>query len=490
MPLFLIMVIVLLLTACSDPTPPAAMQDARPFAGRSIMVIAPRLDAGLISGPILDEAKRFGAETGASVRVVTPGWNETAEKIRTSLNDSAAHYDVYVVTTSWLGPLFEADAVAELPPAVMEQIDWQDILPIYRNNLLTWNKRAYALPYDGDTVTLYYRQDLLEDSGHRKAFEARYGYPLRPPATWSEVHDIADFFTGWDWSGDGEADFGLVGNRKVDGSAMLIFLSRAAAYARHPDDPAFYFDPQDMTPRIDNPGFVRALREYIKALDYGPPGMGNFAGNDVRAHFIAGCCALAIDWANTGIMAESKETSQVRGRVGYAPLPGADEVWNSSSGRWEQRANRVASMVGNYLMLVSRRSRDAELAFAFAAHMTSREMTSRLVVTPSTGINPSRLSHLQDYAAWERIGFSHEAAQRYLGMIRDALASQSIIFDIRIPGSARYYASLDQAIMRAVQGVQTPQGALSQAAREWQLITDELGRESQIRLHAASLNQG
>ncbi|MBF0255278.1 MAG: extracellular solute-binding protein [Gammaproteobacteria bacterium] len=453
------------------------------------MVIAPRLDAGLISGPILDQAERFGEQTGASIRVVTPGWNETAEKIHASLDSPTAHYDVYVVTTSWLGSLFAADAVAELPPRVMEQIDWQDVLPIYRDNLLTWNSRPYALPYDGDTVTLYYRRDLLEDPGHRAAFEARFGYPLRAPATWREVHEIADFFTGWDWSGDGEPDYGLVGNRKVDGSAMLIFLSRAAAYARHPDDPAFYFDPLDMTPRIDNPGFVRALAEYVEALDHGPPGMSNFAGNDVRAHFIAGCCALAVDWANIGIMAESAEASRVRGRVGYAPLPGADEVWNSAEGSWEQRPNRVASMVGNYLFLVSRHSRDPELAFAFAAHMTSREMTARLVVTPSTGINPSRLSHLDDSPAWEGIGFSHEAAERYLGMIRSALASQSVIFDVRIPGSARYYASLDQAIMRALRGEQSPQEALSQAAQEWQVLTNELGRESQIRLHAASLNQ-
>lgn len=101
----------LLMAGCEDNRAPAAL----PYAGQSIMVIAPKLRAGLISGPIVEEARKFGAQTGARIRVVTPGWHETIENIQQSFQDPKLHYDVYVITTSWSGPLFANGAIAEIP---------------------------------------------------------------------------------------------------------------------------------------------------------------------------------------------------------------------------------------------------------------------------------------------------------------------------------------------------------------------------------------
>lgn len=469
---------------------PAAPESvpAKPYAGRTIMVVAPKLRAGLISGPVVEEAKRFAERTGANVRVVLPGWNETIEKIRQSLDDPGAHYDLFLITTSWSGPLFERAAAAELPEAVREAAAWEDILPIYREHLLKWSGRYYALPYDGDTVTLYYRRDLFEEPAIRERFRAEYGYELAPPDSWARFRDAGRFFNGWDWDGDGKTEYGIAGSRLLNTSSMLIFLSRAAAYAKHPEDPAYYFDPDTLRPRIDSPAFVQALEEYVEALEYGPPGMVNFAPSDVRRQFIEGHVALAVDWANIGIDGESSPLSVVKGRVGYAPLPGAERVYDARAGAWRERSNSAASMVGNYLFLVNRHSAERELAFAFAAHMASPEVTGRLVVTAETGINPSRRSHLENAAEWRAQGFSVEAAERYLGTIGEALANPNYIFDIRIPGSARYYRALDQALHLALTGELGAAEALAGAAREWETITDSLGRERQIVLYRESLN--
>lgn len=495
-PSIALLLLVVLIVGCGDQgdtTDEAAQPHSKgPYDGQSIMVVAPKLRAGLISGPVVEEAKVFAEASGATIRVVLPGWNETVEKIRHSLESPQEHYDLFLITTSWSGPLFEHRAVAEIPASVKVRAEWEDILPIYRESVLKWSGGYYALPYDGDTVTLYYRKDLFEDADNRARFEAQFGYPLEPPTTWDRFRDAGRFFNGWDWDGDGEPEYGIAGSRLVNSSSMLIFLSRAAAYAKHPEDPAYYFDPDTMAPRIDSPGFVRALEEYVEALEYGPPGMINFAASDVRRHFIEGRVALAIDWANIGIDGEASPLSVVRGKVGYAPLPGAERVYDARagthSGGWDERPNAAASMVGNYLFLVNRASKNADLAFAFAAHMASREVTGRLVVTAGTGINPSRHSHLSEPAGWRDQGFSVEAAERYLGTIDQALANPNHVFDIRIPGSARYYKALDQALYRALSGERTAADALAEAASEWRAITDSLGRERQIELHRASLN--
>lgn len=477
------------LSSCTDNTgKTASSEPGHPYQGQSIMVIAPKLNAGLISGPVIEQAEQFGQQTGARVRVITPGWNETVQKIHQSADDPAINFDVYVITTSWSGALLGSDRVAAVPQWVKDKIDWDDVLPIYKLNILTWNNETFALPYDGDAVTLYYRKDIFDNAEYQKLFFERYGYELKPPVTWSRFNDIAEFFNRWDWDDDGEIEYGMAGSRLKNDVSILIYLSRTAAYAKHPDDRAFYFDPDTLQPRINNPGFIRALEDYIKALDYGPEGMINFDGSDTRSHFVTGKVAMAIDWADIGTFAANSPLSIVRDKVGYAVLPGADQVFNAQSNQWDQQYNAASSMLGNWIILVDKNSRHKKLAFDFAAHMTSPEMTRKLVPIGMNGINPSRHSHFTHPESWRASGFSTDSASRYLDTISQAIANKNHIFDLRIPGSARYYQALDEAIYLALRGELSPTAALNQAAAEWEKITDSLGRENQKKLFGESLN--
>ncbi len=42
------------------------------------------------------------------------------------------------------------------------------------------------------------------------------------------MHDIADFFTGWDWNKDGANDWGLALHAKVNAQGFFHFLTLAA----------------------------------------------------------------------------------------------------------------------------------------------------------------------------------------------------------------------------------------------------------------------
>lgn len=477
------------MAGCGErPAEPITKSAARPFEGQAITVIVPKLDARLIRGPILDAVEPFEASTGAKVRVLTPGWNETIEKIDQSIKSPETGFDIYVVISMWSGTLLGGGHIEPVPAAIKRQIDWDDVLPIYRNTVLSWNNVAYGLPYDGDCINLYYRRDLFENPEYRARFKKKYKYELQPPATWTEYRDIAEFFTGWDWNGDGVADYGIAGSRVKGDISMLQFFAQAAAHAKHPDDPAYYFDPDTLKPRINNPGFVRALEIWIDTLKFGPPGMANFAGHDVRNSFVAGQAAMAIDWADMGVHAVNSPASVIKDKIGYAQIPGSLEVFDSRSGKWDKRPNQVSSISGNWSFFVSKASKHKDLAFAFAAYMTSKELTKKLTAISGTAVNPSRHSHFDDAASWNQSGFSTESARAYLDEITRSLSNPNVVYDITIPGAGEYYQVFDELVARAVKGELPPKKALDMVAAEWEKITDRLGREQQIAYYRASLN--
>ena len=114
----------ILLSACGDkPAETAPKPTARPFEGQSISVIVPTLDARLIRGPILDEVAGFEARTGAKVRVLTPGWSETIEKIDQSLKSPDTNYDIYVAISMWSGTLLSGGYVEPVPDDIKKKID-------------------------------------------------------------------------------------------------------------------------------------------------------------------------------------------------------------------------------------------------------------------------------------------------------------------------------------------------------------------------------
>ncbi len=55
---------------------------------------------------------------------------------------------------------------------------WDDIAPIYREQLMVWNGKTLSQTIDGDVHTYTYRIDLFEDPKEKEAFKAKYGYDL------------------------------------------------------------------------------------------------------------------------------------------------------------------------------------------------------------------------------------------------------------------------------------------------------------------------
>ena len=484
----LFILFILLFTGCNEKQT-NDQKIFKPFLNKSITVIVPKLGGDQISGPILTEAKNFEKLTGATVRVVTPSWADTIKKTKLSLSDEKLNYDIFVIISSWGGSLFSDKHIAPIPKWVKEKIDWDDVLPIYKNSVLSWGGVQYGLPYDGDCISLYYRKDLFNDKKHQEKFLKEFGYSLDVPKTWDQYRDIAKYFSGWDWDNDHELEYGIAGSRLKGYGTMLQFFSRAAAYVKYPDDKAYYFDPDTMKPRINNLGFVKALEDYIDIIKYAPPQIYKFTPGSVRKSFIGGEVAMAIDWANMGTMSANSEMSVVKGKVGYAQLPGYDKVYNSKTKKWEDRYNNPSSVSGNWTILVNKNSKNKDLAFEFASFMTSKEMTNKLTAIGSSGVNPSRYSHFNNQKEWIKAGFSEDEAKEYLETLSMALNNKNVIADIRIPGADKYYSVLGDCIDLAIKGKLSPKEALDKVYDEWEKITNSLDREKQKIYYKESINE-
>jgi len=446
-----------------------------------------------IGGPVEDYGPEWEAATGNSVQLQQFAFGELFEKIITALETGSGDYDVLIFPADWAGDFMEPGYLEPISRKILDSIDSDDVIPLYADRITAWGDAVYALPYDGDAHMMYYRKDLISNPQYSAEFQNKYGYQLAEPKTWKEYGDMAEFFNGREVETAGEKApiYGVLEAQRRNAQSYWVYLSRAAGYGKIPGNPAFFFSADNMTPQVNNPGWVRALEEYVDIAKYGPPEMINYDVADTRIHFPAGVSVFNIDWGDVGPLSIDPDRSVVIGDVGFGVLPGGDQYWDYVQGRWvtpESGANTAPFIAfGGWIISVVADSDAKEAALDFSAFMAHPDMVNKLAVMPDTGINPSRFSQLENIDLWTEAGFDRESAEDYLDAIMNTINHPNAVLDIRITGSAEYLQTLDVGVSRAVAGEVSPQEALDEVAKAWNEITDRRGRDSQLKQYRASI---
>ncbi|SFC87951.1 extracellular solute-binding protein [Tropicimonas isoalkanivorans] len=439
-------------------------------------------DGTPIAGPAIWHAESFAAETGIKVEVTQRPFHSLYGEIMIGFVTGRTTADVLIIPSAWL-PDF-APYLLPVPPALVDSPLVQGVHPAYRDALMRWKGRWMAMTLDGDLHMGAYRKDLFEDPQTRAAFARIFGKPLAPPQSWAEYSEIATFFH--DRPGpDGRPLAGTLEASAEGGQRLWYLFSHAAAYTAHPDHPGHvFFDPQTMSPEIDNPAWRRALDDYLAALEAGLPSDGvPLASHEVRARFAAGDAAMAIDWSDIGVVASDPEGSEIAGKVGFFVLPGSRDVWNPEAKAWEALPDvRTVPFLafGGWIAVVPRSADDPRAAWDYIAWMADPARTDRDVTDGTSGFNPYRRSQLEASDRWASV-MGPEAASAYLSVLRESLSLPQTAPDLRLPGYPAYMAALDAQLGRVLAGEAPPDEALSAAAVAWDQITDRLGRASQLR---------
>ena len=238
------------------------------IAWLALAILLPGLGCGRTKPPpppvVLDKVTLKiacpGDPSAAVVKRYGQGWataqNAQLEIVRVAATERRDGLDVWIIPPPALPHLAAAGLLQPVPDSLLERgngYQWQNLFPLYRHKLLTWDGKPYALPLLGDARVLYVREDWLRDSGKSA------------PETWEAFAELAEFFHDRDKA----PSLPPLPERSEEINNWLYTI--AASYDRHavredapkmPTDVelfSFHYDLETMRPRLATPAFVHAL---------------------------------------------------------------------------------------------------------------------------------------------------------------------------------------------------------------------------------------
>jgi ABC-type glycerol-3-phosphate transport system substrate-binding protein len=377
-----------------------------------------------------------------------------------------------VIFPAWLLGHFAERGLIRAPSQSLVASDKtavRDILPLTRLHEITWAGKIHALPLASSQLVLIYRPDLLEK------------LKLPVPATWDHYRTAVDKLAdrallGAD-AAPADQPWRACAEPTGPGYAGALLLARAAAYASHRDQKTPLFELGELTPLIDQPPFVRALSELVASIKAaGQPPVDSPAA--AFQEMLAGGCGMALAWpAGDPLAADAKVPP-----LAFAELPGSRSAYNFGQKRWEERRGDedqhvpLTAMSGWLAAVTMSSSQEAE-AESLVGWISGAEVSSR-VASRSPNATLFRTAHRSTLDLWAR-SIPAAAAEQYFDVVRQTQSRAGQVSNVRLPGSLRYQAALDQAVQRAIKDGQDPQASLRQAADEWRKITAEIGVAAQ-----------
>ncbi len=413
--------------------------------------------------------------------VVVP--STTAELLSLKRAPSA---DILLYPSSLVGELATRRWILPLPESLLSPEDWDraDVFPLTRLVETVWGDQTVAVPCGSPQWVLAY---------HAEEFQRR---GLQPPQSWDECHSLVEKLkpppTREAAAATPDRPWVAVAQPLADGCAGWLLLARAAAYVRDRSQLSSLFNVRTMEPLLATPPYERALDELIAAARWGPPYAERLTVADVRSMFHRGECGLAFCWPTptVGRMADAEFPFT----IGYAELPGAREFYRFQSGAWtpreETESTRVTVLGGaGRLASLARGARDKQAACQVLAWLSRGDASSAITASsPETTL--FRESQTATPGVWCEASVGQAAAQQYVDVVRTGQSRTLWLSAPRLPGAQRYMRALDRGVQSAVRGDQSAAEALQAVTREWQQITDQLGRDAQRDAYRLSLGLG
>ena len=491
------------------------LPDARDrFAGQTVTVAVIQAGAhGGIAGPLYMWRHVFELLTGAKLEIVELPFAQLYTTTSTDFLTGQYTYDVVFVgswfygdfiTNGWIIPIDDYLTKEGYPKWEPDQVAG----PL--KTLMTWGGHWYGVLNDGDCQLLYYRKDILTDPTWQAKFKAETGHDMVvPPQTWQQLYEITKFFNGKDWNGDGDPDDGISLHLKAGGQDFFHYMSLSAPFAITPaegDDPTkvtkydnvYWFDPDDMTPLINQPGHVRAL-EFLKELAAtGSDAQLGWELAEAWNNFLTGNAIATFSWGDVGSLAEDPERSTIKGKLGAARIPCSDTWYDREKGQFvtdTEHPNCVGNTTGgSWHGVISAHSKVQDLAYYLLAMHAHPPINFWNVYWGWTGVDPGALYDLfpprgtasvDDYV---RAGYDANDAKEYITAYGENLFSfPTYQTYLRIPGTFGFWEALDTRISQALVGQLKPQEAMDILAQEWAKSVEEYGKDELLAIYQASI---
>ncbi len=303
--------------------------------------------------------------------------------------------------------------------------------------------KTYGIAYHDGPEVFMYRADLFGDRSEQERFAARFGYPLRPPETWSQFLDVAHFFTRPDeglW-GTCVAAFPDGHNNVYD---FLIHL-----WSRGGD----LFDAR-WRPRFHDRFGQEALQFYVDLFHRDSVVSSECLNLDsVKCgfYYASGKAAMMWNWCGFAAVAELPAFSSISGTNVCTIVP-----------RGANPEGQHTSLNIYWVLTIPVGSAHQAEAYQFIKHVSSPAMDK---ITSLAGGNGTRLSTWRDPEV--------RALYPYYQIIE--AVHQNVHSPPAIPEYPAINEVLNQMVETAVKGQTTVSQALNRAAEEVEAILDQAG---------------
>jgi len=438
--------------------------------------------------------------TGATIDWIDLAQDDYNGRLQQAIATSTVDWDIMEMGAPFEGDTAGRGLLDPMPEWVATQIEMEDYVDYLKPPIGTWDDQTYRISIDGDTHTLAYRTDYYDQAEWAAEWAESElntaGSEWAPATTWEEMNAQAKFLAGKTDPLTGLDAYGVVDplNYLWGGFGFYFLADRAAPYVKHPDNPAWLFDPETMEPLVNNPGWVQAIQDVmdLMATDgaYPPDQINADPNTTAFQQFLAGTGGNVMWWGDVGSNARTSDTSLVGDVVGFDINPGTAKVYNYVSGEWEETPN--VSPHNAYIgwgVYVTNRVSDDELkrkcAWSAAAHLGGKDLSLWTSAYPS-GFQPYRNSHFI-FDEWEAAGYDRAFVEDYLSSNADSYNHPNAANEPRIPGIFQYYSRAEDELVKGLGSGASAQQIADAIYAGWEEITDQIGRESQIELYKASL---
>lgn len=430
--------------------------------------------------------KPWEAYTGAKINWIDLAQADYNARLQQSIATGTVDFDIIEMGAPFEGDVLGKGLASEMPDWVKKQIDMDDYVDYLKEPVGTWGGKTYRISIDGDCHTFAYRTDYFGE-GSVTGKEV--------PTTWQEINQISKDLVGKEDPLTGLPAHGYLDPLKGWGGFGFYFLeNRAAAYAKHPNSPAWLFEPDTMKPMVNNPAWVQAIQDVLDLIEadaYPADQINADPGTTAFSQFLAGSGSMLNWWGDVGSSARTSDTSVVGDVVGFGVNPASDRVYNAQSGEWEDTRNEAPNMAyigwGVYVMAtVEGDEKKKKAAWSAAAHLGGKDLSLWASAYPS-GFQPYRNSHFQ-FEEWEEAGYDRAYVEDYLGSNADSYNHSNAAIEPRIPGIFQYYSVAEDELAKGYAGkYESAQETADAIAAAWEKITDQIGRDDQIAVYKASL---
>ena len=250
-----------------------------------------------------------------------------------------------------------------------------------------------------------------------------------------------------------------------------------------------------MKPRVNNPAWVRAIQDVIDALPSEPADQINADPNTTGfQQFLAGTGSMLAWWGDVGSNAKTSDSSVIGDVIGFSILPGSDDVYNSKTGAlgqarraarttrrtWPISAGASTSWRASTAIQKSRRRPGALRPISAARTFRSGARPIRPASSPTaTATSTSRNG--------SRPATTRRSSPSYLNSEADSYNHPNAAIEPRIPGIFQYYSVAEDELAKIFAGQVNGAGRRRRDRGAWEKITDQIGRDNQIKLYKASL---